>query len=259
MASGARKTLAMAVGAALVLAGIGAYVWYESARPRVFELYVFNTPGMPSLFIRTADDRRILINGGANGDIVGRLTGLLPFYSRRIDEIIATDDDSKNVTGLVEVLNRYEVGEAIFRVATSDEPAYDVFLKSAEKAKVSKLSTGVTNASTGWRLFELPGISLDLYDQKKGICVLRAGSETVLIVPLNQNALTKKALSASRPDYLIYSAQVQSNQRTTQKSDLKKPGLLAGVLMDRRFNIRESGGVRITTESGRIIVQPLRQ
>lgn len=239
-------------GAVLALAGAGAYAWHESAQPHVFELYVFDTPGMPSVFIRTADDRRILVNGGANSEVVHRLTELLPFYSRHIDEIVATNDDPKNVTGLIEALNRYEIGSVLLPSATSTDPAYGVFLETAKRARASNLSTTS-------RIFKLPGISLDLYDQKKGMFVFRAGSDSALVMPFNQTALTKKALLETKPSYLVYSAQIQKNPKAAKKTDIKKPDLLAGILLDHRFNIRESGGVRLTIESGRIVVRPLRQ
>ena len=256
MASGAKRVVLIAGGVALGLAGIGAYMWYESSRPRTFELYVFDTPGMPSIFIRTAHDRCILINGGANADIVHRLTELLPFYSRRIDEVVATNDDPKNVTGLIEVLGRYRIDSVTLEVPTSTDPTYAVFLETVKTAKVSKLSTGS-------RIFELPGMSLDLHDQKKGIFVFRARAETALIVPFNQSALTKKVLSETKPDYLIYSAQIPKAPRLSKKPTPKgaskeKPDMLAGILMDHRFNIRESGVVRLTIENDRIVVRPLR-
>lgn len=107
------RPLLIAAGTVLALSGIGGYAWHETHRPKILELYVFDLPGTPGIFIRTPNDRRILVDGGANAEIVGRLTDILPFYSRRIDYVIVTDPVGKNVTGLIDILNRYRVGEVV--------------------------------------------------------------------------------------------------------------------------------------------------
>lgn len=91
--------------------------------------------------VRTPDDERILIDGGANSDIIRKLTEILPFYSKRIDKIIATTGEGRNVGGLIEVLNRYEVGEVILPtysatslgLVDSDDQIYRVFIDTLEK------------------------------------------------------------------------------------------------------------------------------
>lgn len=97
----------------LITAGIGAYVWHVSQRPSVLEVYVFDTPGVASIFIRTPSDKRILINGGSNADIVRRVTKILPFYSRRIDFVIASDTQDKTINGLRDITDRYDVNKII--------------------------------------------------------------------------------------------------------------------------------------------------
>ncbi len=98
---------------------IATYIWYISRLPTGLEMYIFDTKGKPSIFIRTPDDFRLLINGGANSEIIRRLTSVLPFYSRRIDEVILTNDDGNNASGLIDVINRYKVGEILVPIITS--------------------------------------------------------------------------------------------------------------------------------------------
>ncbi|OHA24983.1 MAG: hypothetical protein A3C79_03300 [Candidatus Taylorbacteria bacterium RIFCSPHIGHO2_02_FULL_45_28] len=64
------------------------------------------------MFIRTPDDRRILVDGGGNAEIIRHITNILPFYSRGIDVVVATNTDGKNVSGLIDVIERYEVERA---------------------------------------------------------------------------------------------------------------------------------------------------
>lgn len=109
------------IGAATtVLAfGMAGYVWREEHREPLLEIYVFNLKSGSSVFIRTPNDRRILINGGANSEVIRELTTILPFYSRRIDTIIATDADGKDVSGLIDVLERYAVDNVVVPAITS--------------------------------------------------------------------------------------------------------------------------------------------
>lgn len=149
------KPLIIVAGAAVALAGIGGYVYQEWHRPAVLEIYVFDTPGSPCAFIRTPNDRRVLIDGGSNSDIVRFLTGNIPFYSRRIDTVIVTSADGAHVTGLVDVLNRYDVGQIILPgvtlqslgLSSSSDPIYQVLLDTIEKHQIQ-----VKEVSTGSRL-----------------------------------------------------------------------------------------------------------
>jgi len=130
-------------GAFLVFV-ISIYVWNVSRLPTELELYVFDTKGNPSMFIRTPDDERILINGGANSEIIREITKVLPFYSRRIDEVIVTSDSSDDVTGLIDVVNRYKVSRIILPTITAKESGfssstdkiYETFLDTIDQLKI---------------------------------------------------------------------------------------------------------------------------
>ena len=136
----------------LVFAGIAGYVWKEQHRPHVLEIYVFNLKTGRSVFVRTPNDQRILVNGGGNSDVIRELTGIIPFYSRRIDTVIATDADGKDVSGLIDVLNRYHVSRVFVSaitlqnlgIASSTDDIYETFLQTVKKSGVryTELSAG---------------------------------------------------------------------------------------------------------------------
>ena len=213
MIAAARKALKISAVAAALAAGVGGLAWAQSARPHRFELSVFATPGSPSLFVRTADDERILIDGGANAEIVRRLTAILPFYSRRIDLVVSTGDDPKRAVGLIEVARRYSVARTV-SVATSSS------------------------------IYEGDGASLRMLDAAKGIALLTVGAERLLILPFNPANASKRMLAEARPTAVIYSAAKEA-----------KPASLAGVMLDRRFNIRDTGAVRASVSDGRLSIE----
>ena len=123
---------------------ISIYVWNVSKLPTELEFYVFDTKDDPSIFVRTPDDVRILINGGGNSEIIREITKVLPFYSRRIDEVIVTSDSSDDVTGLIDVVNRYKVSRIILPTITARESGfssstdkiYETFLDTIDQLKI---------------------------------------------------------------------------------------------------------------------------
>lgn len=141
----------IAVGTVLA-AGLGSYIWYESRKSPLLEVRVFDTPGRPSVFIRTPDDKRVLIGGGSNSDIIRRLTSVLPFYSRHIDTIILPDTDPRNIVGLIEVVDRYKIDKVLvprinlagLGLTAPSDPAYGAFLETAKQKGliIERISAG---------------------------------------------------------------------------------------------------------------------
>ncbi len=61
-----------------------------------------------SIFVKTPDGKQILIDGGPNNMVIQKLGEVMPFYDRDIDVLVITHTDSDHITGLVEVLERYD-------------------------------------------------------------------------------------------------------------------------------------------------------
>jgi competence protein ComEC len=146
------KPLFIGAAATLAAAALGGYVWKEEHRVPVLDIYIFSLKSGRSVFIRTPEDRRILIDGGGNNDIIRELTKILPFYSRRIDTIISTDTDGKNASGLIDVMERYAVDRAFIPaitldslgLASSSDPVHSTFIDTLylKKIAVHKVAAG---------------------------------------------------------------------------------------------------------------------
>ena len=140
------KPVVIAIAAGTVACGLGAYAWRQEHRPRILEAYIFSMKSGFSMLIRTPDDKRILIDGGASGDVVQAVTSVLPFYSRRIDAVLATNDDDRYMSGLVDVVSRYSVGQAYLPgvtlqslgLASSTGQAYAALLREIEARGIAK-------------------------------------------------------------------------------------------------------------------------
>ena len=87
--------------------------------------------------IRTPAGDDILIDGGPNNTLLQKLGEYLPFYDHKIETIILTHPDSDHVTGLVEVIKRYEVDRVLMTRVYSDSTSYLSFLAEVEKNNIT--------------------------------------------------------------------------------------------------------------------------
>lgn len=114
-----RKPFIVTAALAAVASGVGSYAWLDGQRAPALEVYIFSLKSGTSILIRTPEDRRILIGGGATGEVVRSVSSILPFYSRHIDMLISPSDDDKVVTGLIDIADRYNIDEAYVPALTA--------------------------------------------------------------------------------------------------------------------------------------------
>jgi beta-lactamase superfamily II metal-dependent hydrolase len=296
MIKGASKPIFIAVSSLATLSGVGAYAWHVSAKMPVLEIYVWDTPGASSIFIRTPSDKRFLIDGGSNSDVIRRLTEVIPFYSRRIDTIIVTNREAKRTTGLVEVADRYHIGNILIPgidllslgLASTTDPAYAALLETAEKHDIA-----VQEVLAGKRLeldkevyldvvFPVPEDSFEYSRASapelvmrlsyRDISILLAGTistkvqkylskdikhSNILVIyqSLTPSNYSREFMAAVMPDSLVYSqAVVKSPAKKSSTKKKPQPDILAGVLMDHRFNIKEKKTILIVSDGAVVTV-----
>lgn len=81
------------------------------------------------IFIRSPSGQTVLIDGGPNEKILSLLGGDLPFYQKSIDLLVLTHPHADHLTGLVEVLKKYEVGMVLAEKAFHTTDVYEKFLE----------------------------------------------------------------------------------------------------------------------------------
>src|SRR5574338_1551044 len=141
-----RRTILIAAGVFVLLGMAGASVYPQLIRPARLDLYVFSLKSGRAILIRTPRDRRILIDGGSSSEIIRAVSRVLPFYSRRIDMLIATTDSARDVSGLVDIIRRYQVQKIYvpaltlgeLGLASTTDPIYAEFLATAGRLHVKK-------------------------------------------------------------------------------------------------------------------------
>lgn len=301
MTSIAKKSAFVGVATAASLAAIGGYVWMSESRPPILEIFIFPLKGGQATLIRTPDDHRVLINGGPNTEIVRYVSSVLPFYSRRIDAVVATDTSDKNVSGLIDIIERYSVDRVYvpavtlqtFSIGTSTDRAYGSFLESVAKNNVESVELGFGDAipagdTRGVRIEVLfPERDPSVFEYSKAsapqmILKVSHGKRTVLLLNdatmkiqkhitasigrvdalvVSHSAspahISHELVSAASPKFLVYSRALTDGSRSNaQKGGKTAVDPLARILVGDRFNLRETGTVRIVISDSSLEINP---
>jgi competence protein ComEC len=96
------------------------YLSIPLAFDRGLRVYFFDIGQGDATYIRTADHRNILIDGGPDNTVLYRLGAKLPWYDRTIDAVILTHHDADHLIGLIEVLRRHRVKTIIITPTVKD-------------------------------------------------------------------------------------------------------------------------------------------
>ncbi|MDO8668520.1 MAG: ComEC/Rec2 family competence protein [bacterium] len=126
----------------LIILGIAACLvaiplfWLTYNAPKNLEVDFLDVGQGDAILIKTPGGQNVLIDGGPDKSVVKRLGENLPWYDKRIDLMILTHPHDDHVTGLIEVLKRYEVRRILYTGATHNAPNYLTWLKTVRDKKV---------------------------------------------------------------------------------------------------------------------------
>jgi len=110
----------------------------------LLDVYFFDIGQGDSIFVETIDGKQILIDGGPNNYVIQKLGKVMSFNDKSIDILIISHTDVDHITGLVEVLERYDV-DLIIRSNISCETSLCLALEekiSEEDARVWFVDAG---------------------------------------------------------------------------------------------------------------------
>jgi len=101
-----------------------------------------------AILVQTPDGRQILIDGGPNPTaLLSELSAVLPFWDRSLDLVVLTHPDGDHLTGLLAVLDRYQVGRVLDTSQTDAAP-----LAAAWRERLTKGNIPRTIALRGMRI-----------------------------------------------------------------------------------------------------------
>ncbi|MEA1929805.1 MAG: MBL fold metallo-hydrolase [Patescibacteria group bacterium] len=99
------------VGVAVLLIG-NILVWSAVAREErggVLQVAFLDVGQGDAIYIEAPNGNQVLIDGGPGKAVLRQLPQVMPFYDKSIDLLIATHPDADHISGLVSVLERYQV------------------------------------------------------------------------------------------------------------------------------------------------------
>jgi len=100
--------------AGLCLAAV--FIWlavFELEPGGKFKIDFFDVGQGSAVLIEASNNNQVLIDGGPSDAILAKLGKEMPLFDRQIELVILTHPDSDHLSGLIEVLKRYEVGEIL--------------------------------------------------------------------------------------------------------------------------------------------------
>ncbi|MBD3248032.1 MBL fold metallo-hydrolase [Candidatus Falkowbacteria bacterium] len=112
------------------------YLVFAAQKEKDLEVVFLQVGQGDSILARSPYGQNILIDGGPDNTVVYELGRSLPFYDRTIDLMILTHPHADHVTGLIEVLKRYEVKNILYTGVNHSSPAYLEFLKTIKEKQI---------------------------------------------------------------------------------------------------------------------------
>lgn len=123
----------------VVVLGIGilsTYIYHWEYRKPVLDVYFFSLNKGRAIFIRTPQNKTILVGGGQNSEVIRELTKIMPFYKRRIDYLVLPSAVPAQIGGLIEVVDRYEIDNVIMPKVMATSTVLSLLMKEIRKAKI---------------------------------------------------------------------------------------------------------------------------
>jgi competence protein ComEC len=101
-------------GTILLLAFANVAVWPYVLKAQTMQVTFFDVGQGDAIFIETKQGHQILIDGGPNNAVVEKLGQALPFADKSLDLVVLTHPDADHITGLVGVLEAYDVENVLW-------------------------------------------------------------------------------------------------------------------------------------------------
>ncbi|MFH1582394.1 MAG: ComEC/Rec2 family competence protein [bacterium] len=115
-----RREVYIILGSLFLLNLIFSLIVFSLNQPRNLEVVFFNVGQGDSVFIKTPQKHQILLDGGPDSTILEKLEKEMPPFDRTIDLIILSHPERDHITGLMEILKRYEVGYILWNGVKRD-------------------------------------------------------------------------------------------------------------------------------------------
>ena len=203
-----------AIVLASLVAGNG-LIWllaWQLARPQPLVLAFLDVGQGDAIYIEAPNGNQLLIDAGEGKQILPALAGVMPFYDRSLDVVLATHPDADHIGGLASVLESYEVVGIMDTGLSSDTATYRAFLEAVEEEiKDSKNNSQNLVARAGARINLGNNVYLDILwprqvfanQEANGASVVArlVYGETSALLTGDAPVVVERALLTTYPDF----------------------------------------------------------
>ncbi|MBI2065192.1 MAG: MBL fold metallo-hydrolase [Candidatus Yanofskybacteria bacterium] len=169
-----------------------AFSTYSSASQKdgLLKVYFLDVGQGDAIFVEAPNGNQVLIDGGPDNAVIQKLGEVMPFYDKDIDMVVLTHSDADHVTGLIGVLERYEVENIVYSNIVRKSALYGAWQEAVEKegasildpvaGKIIDLGSGVT-LSIIHPGGSLTGQAMEKTNNESVVLMLKYGQTTVLL------------------------------------------------------------------------------
>ncbi|MFA6423636.1 MAG: MBL fold metallo-hydrolase [Patescibacteria group bacterium] len=121
-----------------ILLGLFFITWfiYFSFKNNDLDVYFFNVGQGDSALIDAPTGYQILIDGGPDNTVESEVNSVMPFYDRKIDLVILTHPHADHSTGLVKILQNFEIGQVWTNGINEEESEDQEFQKIIKEKNI---------------------------------------------------------------------------------------------------------------------------
>jgi len=115
---------------------LSVFLYFYKIKQNSLEVDFLDVGQGDSELIQTPFGQNILVDGGPDKKVMSRLAENLSWWDRKIDLMILTHPHDDHVTGLVDVVKRYDVKKIIYTGVAHTGPNYLAWLKVVRDKKI---------------------------------------------------------------------------------------------------------------------------
>lgn len=133
MNNAAQKYVSMIMAGLALTAFLTLATAYQMSKPAFLEVNFFDVGQGDSIFIQTPERHQIIMDGGPNSLVLEKLSKEMPFWDRTIDLMVLTHPEKDHISGLLDVLERYDVENVLWTGVARNSAEFREWQRLLEK------------------------------------------------------------------------------------------------------------------------------
>jgi len=202
-------------------------------------IVIFDVGQGDAVFMQTPQGHQILIDGGFDQTVLGKLNQQMPFWDRSLDLIVLTHPEKDHIVGLIEVLKSYRVENILWTGVVRQASFYEEWQKliQEEEANIILAEAG-KDLKIGEVYFDIlyPFQSLNRHQAKDinrtSIVIKGSWGQNSILLTGDIPAIVERELLASSIDVRadILKVAHHGSKGSSQKSFLQAVNPIIGVI-----------------------------